>query len=816
MDAFFKSPKSATTAALLALCFALALLFWPVFFQGKVLVPGDIPGTDPFLSAPNRSAVTRPQNTLLADQIEQFYVWHTVAATGMRDEGQVPLWNPYIFTGQPLLANSQSSLFYPPNLFLHLMSPGKVATLRICFNLLVAGLFTFLFGRELKISPAGSLVAALSFALSGPLLVWVGFPLANVVACLPFLMWAGERLLRRGGYPAACLLGGGMGLSLLAGHPETSFQVLAVFSLYFLVRVVFLDEERRLKIRLLLGFLLAVLVGALVSGVQIVPFLDFMQQSSTFARGGRGGHGGGSFFYSPEWVANLVTGFTLFCPNFFGNPLDQNYIWPFASFQNYNEQAVYFGIVPLALATGALFADAKRRPVYILASLALFCLTVAWHLPGFEAVSHLPIFSMAPNKRLRLPFVFLGAVLAGYGYDTLREHLDSPRFVGQRRFLWGAGAILLLTLALFVWIVTAKFTVGPSVPPDSFRHLLFYNVFSASQWRTFLPLAVALAAAGGYLASRTSAGMRRFFPTLVLLLVFVELVGLGWGYNPAVSEDEILPAAPAVDFMKAREREPFRILTTDGFFYPNFAAVYGIGDVAGYDVPVYQRFSDLYLAQGGKSVGEQIDSRQQWDPDWPLVDFLNVKYVVSPRELKAAKYQKVYRVANLNIYRNSQALPRAFLVHEAQVVPDRKGALDLMVKGGFDFRSRVIIEEPAAGLSAPTPGGSVGSSVEVQKYGTDRVALTVRDDRPAILVLSDLFTPDWKVAVDGKQAKLLRADYAYRAVQVPVGTHEVVFSYQPASYRIGGALSLAGLFVLAGACLISIRQRVQLQKREAQ
>lgn len=800
MDAWFKSHKS-TLCVVGCLCLALVVLFWPVFFQGKVLVPGDIPNTDPFLSSGNKQAPA-PQNPLLGDQIEQFYVWHSVTASALQADGHIPLWNPYIFTGQPLVANSQSSLFYPPNLLLHLLSPGKVATLRVLFNLLFAALFTFLFCRQLEISARGSFLAAVSFAFSGPLIVWVGFPLANVVACLPFLMWAGEKLLRNTDFTRTCLLGAGMGLSLLAGHPETTFQILAVFSLYFLARVLSREQKRASKAALLAAFLGAVLLGALISGIQLVPFLDFMQQSSTFARGGRG-HGGSNPFYSEEWLANLSTAFTLWCPNFFGNPVDGNYIWPFSYFQNYNEQSVYFGLVPLALAGGALLAGSKRRPLIIIAALAAFCLTVAWRLPVFEAISHLPIFSMAPNKRLKLPFVFLAAVMAGYGYDAVLQHLQSRK--QQRRTLYGAGGILLAALLLYLWIVVLRFTVGPTVPPESFRYLLLYDVFSFLQWKTFLPLCVTIAAIVCYLLALRSERFSRYFPVILIALTMVELGALGWGYNPAVKEADILPPAPAVEFIKKRESQQFRILTTDGFFYPNFGAVYGIADVAGYDVPVYQRYSDLYLGQGGRSFGGQVDSRQQWDPDWPLVDFLNVKYVISPRELRADKYREVYRVSPLKIYENKQALPRAFMVYDSELIGDRKVSLARMLKGDFDFRNKVILEEV---LQLPAPGPPSRYSVEQLKFSNDEVSWKVTSEKPGILVMSDLFTPDWTVTVDDRKAKLYRANYAYRAVSVPQGSHVVTFNYAPLSYRIGAAMTWSGVIVLAFAALNLIRRRV--------
>ncbi len=802
MDALFKSAGSKTFLAFICLCLASVLLFWPVFFQGKVIVPGDIPNSNPFLFL-SATPPPPPQNTLLSDEIEQFYVWHKVASDALHS-GHVPLWNPYIFTGQPLVADAQSSLFYLPNLLLRFLSPGKAATIRIFFNLLFAGIFTYLFCRELRISHKGALMAAISFAFSGPVIVWVGFPLANVQICLPFLLWAGEKLICQRIFFRTALLGAGMGLSLLAGHPETTFQTLAIFSLYFLARTFLLKQDFRSKGRLLGSFLLAVLIGAFISAIQILPFLDFMVHSATFARGGRGGEMGGTFVYSPEWSANLATAVTLICPNFFGNPLNHSYIWPFENFQNYNEQSIYFGLVPLALACGAMVAGAKRVPFIIISFLALFCIGLAWHLPGFEAINHLPVFSMAPGKRFKLPFTFLATVMAGFGYDIFLDCFKSDQ--KRCKSLYASSAVLFITITLYLIIFVLKGTAADSIPPGTFGHRILQSVFALQQWRTYVPLCMALALLSFYFLSLRSQRAYRLFPIGLLLLTVFELIALGWGYNPTVEETAILPTAPAVEYLKKREREPYRILTTDGYFYPNYGAAYGIADVAGYDAPVYQSFSDLYLAQGGRSIGGQIDSRQEWNPGWPMVDFLNVKYVISPRDLPVDKFKMLYENRYFAVYENQHALPRAFMVFDSEVVPDRRVLLNRMLGKSVDLSRKVLLEEAPLPPFAAMPE-KVQYSVRHKVYTNDEVVQEVTTEKTGILVMSDLYTPDWTVLIDDREAKLYRANYAYRAVVVPAGRHTVIFRYVPASYRIGMFLTVAGMAVVALGAVTSLMRR---------
>jgi len=778
----------------------IVILFWPVFFEGKVIVPGDIPYSNVFWRTDPPGEYVPPQNSLLSDQIAQFYVWHRIAANTMQEDGRIPLWNPYIFTGQPLVANAQSTLFYPPNLLLFWLTPGQVATIRNILNLLIAGAFTFLFCRELGISLKGSILSALAFAFSGPVIVWLGHTPANVLVWLPFVMWAGEKLLNRNPpLPWIGALSFGVAMSILGGHPETSFHVLAVFSIYYLIRLWFLDQDLRKKAKLLAAVGMALLLGLAISGLQLLPFVDFLLSSSTLAQGGRS-MGGSNWLYSKEWLPNLATLVTIVYPNFYGNPADNNYSWPFTNYQNYNEQTAYLGLIPLALAAGALFAFPKRRRVVVLAILALFCIGVAWRLPGFELVNHLPLFSMALNKRLRMPFVFLLAVLAGFGFDGLRHTIASKRADSQKS-LYGSGSILFFAVLVLLIVAFFKY-IGPlifEIDPSSFLHQLLFGLFSLRQPKTIIPAVVALAAFLGYILLQRRTSLRPAFEALLILLTLTELLVLAWGYNPVMKEADILPTVQAVERLR-EDQEPFRIMTTHRIFWPNYPGAYGIHDVAGYDLPVYQSYSDLFLAQGGK-----LDYQQEWDPSWPLLDLLNIKYVITPQELDERRFSPVYSTEGYQIYENRHALPRAFMVYDVVVVEDDAVMLDQMLGQAWDPRKTVLLPEPLPLTEKSSLGSQSEYSITFVSYENDTVILDVLTDAPGLLVLSDLYTKDWLAQLDAEPARLYRANYAYRAVFVPEGRHRVTFTYSPRAFTIGVGLTVLGLIV--GSLLLVVGKR---------
>ena len=231
-----KQSKLEPLSIALIISLGIVILFWEVFFWGYVQVPGDIILFDPVMQeARPESGLDRPQNMLLSDHLNQFYVWHHLAAESMQNKGKIPLWNPYFLGGHPLLANAQPALFYPVNLLLFWFSPGVVSTIRAFFNIFIAGVFTYLFCRSLNISWAGSTLAAVAFAFSGVIMIGPGHAYINTIVWLPFVLWSGEKLLNGSHiYRWSLITGLGIGLSCLGGHPETLFHNAFIWAFTFL------------------------------------------------------------------------------------------------------------------------------------------------------------------------------------------------------------------------------------------------------------------------------------------------------------------------------------------------------------------------------------------------------------------------------------------------------------------------------------------------------------------------------------------------------------------------------------------------------
>jgi len=134
--------------------------------------------------------------------------------------------------------------------------------------------------------------------------------------------------------------------------------------------------------------------------------------------------------------------------------------------------------------------------------------------------------------------------------------------------------------------------------------------------------------------------------------------------------------------------------------------------------------------------------------------------------------------------------PLTYIVSGVESVQSHKEALEKFSLPDFAADRVVILE--GSGVDT-RPGDEGAGMARVLSYQDRRVLCEVDARKPGYLVLLDSYYPGWQAYVDGKEAQILRANYAFRAVEVPAGKHRVEFSYRPLSFYAGLALSCMGL-----------------------
>lgn len=177
------------------------------------------------------------------------------------------------------------------------------------------------------------------------------------------------------------------------------------------------------------------------------------------------------------------------------------------------------------------------------------------------------------------------------------------------------------------------------------------------------------------------------------------------------------------------------------------------------------------------------------------------------------KYRKVLQDNSIMVLENTAAFPRAYLVQDYQVALPN-ASFEIMEQRAFQPREEVVLAAdtppvrqpeviaPRGGRAAPAgPGTAI-----VKRYEPRQVVIDVSTAQPSFLVLSDAYYPGWRAYVDGIEQPILRGNLLFRVVQVPEGTHEVVFRFEPTSVMFGLGLSLCGVVVAFGLVLAGSRR----------
>jgi hypothetical protein len=194
-----------------------------------------------------------------------------------------------------------------------------------------------------------------------------------------------------------------------------------------------------------------------------------------------------------------------------------------------------------------------------------------------------------------------------------------------------------------------------------------------------------------------------------------------------------------------------------------------------------------------------------------------------------AKAREWAETKDYQIRRNRRWFPRAWVVHRTIELPAITGLsrvshtgpmMDIMyddqdpiwrdpTRVSHNPREVAWIEEADAVALAPFARGTTvrpSEKVQVSYPEPTRVELTATLETPGIVVLADVFYPGWKLTVDGQPATAYRVNRMMRGAALPAGTHKLVYTYDPASFRIGLFITAAGLIATSGLAAIAVRR----------
>jgi hypothetical protein len=309
----------------------------------------------------------------------------------------------------------------------------------------------------------------------------------------------------------------------------------------------------------------------------------------------------------------------------------------------------------------------------------------------------------------------------------------------------------------------------------------------------------------GIAAFRPARAATGLAPLLCLGWTLFDLLWFATGYNPTITKDPYYPSTPAIEFLR-RDSSSSRILGAGTVLAPNTAATYGLYDLRGTDFVTVRRYEELITGKAGDFA---FYSRSPELP--PSFGMLNARYLLLPGPVAHDPnlLEPVYS-DEITIYRYRNCLERALVVFDHEVHPDPHHILERVRKPDFDARKVLLLEEGPEPAFEPAATRTVSrdSAARITRYEPDEVVVEASLSRPGFLLLLDTFFPGWQATVNGRNARIYRADYTFRAIALPRGQSTVRFEYRPASLRIGLALAAAaGTLLIGGLALTTMRGR---------
>jgi len=747
------------------LAIVLTAIVYKDVFRGKVPFPSFFVFEFPSFA---RSAPARPlqEPATISDLVMSFYPFHVMAARAVRN-GEVPLWNPYMLSGTPLLANAQSAVFYPFNV-LYYMLPAPIAwSLGFVLRSFLVILFTAGFVRALGGTATGSLAAAVLFAFCGFLTAWQGQAMSDAAIWLPLICWMTVSLHRQPSARLIAVAAVAFAMPVLAGHPETAAHVtLTALALAALLASV----QPSRKFVLSFGAAGGLAVG--IAAVQILPTVEWLMYVQHSLRE--------SWPPNPLWSAlGWVSRDVLHAKNSFGLQIP--------------EQAAYIGMIAFAGAPLALLHRSKSM-VFFFTVWTAIVVSIAYGIgPMFWLSRHIPVVQGLKNARLIFIGAFGVAVLTGLGISEIQtwDAASLRKFRDRAALLIFAGSFFGLSLILLMRRVTIAVS-EPSRYPRVSAALLLLSV---------LPLILRLMNKLNRLA----------FSLAVVGIVCLDAVSFSYGFVPSEDSRFIFPQVDIFNRLPKNDVEPFRIAQVAEAYVQNSPSIYGLSDTGGYEVCLRRIKYFLEDLTDDNMAVVEIAARRLLDTRDRRLDMLNTRYYVvsqwNPVHLEFAgqpdRFHMLYSTHDCDVYESPNALGAAFIVPAdgVEVIPDDEQARSRLKDPAFDPRRSIVLDRPLPeGIPEPLPTSarSISSSVEWLSRRSGNFELKVASAARAVLVISQVFYPGWTAFIDGKPSTVMPADFALTSIQIPPGTHQVRFEFRSPSFRLGLWISVISLAVLAG------------------
>lgn len=742
--------------------------FVPNLLLGKIPIPADavIGLYHPFrdIEVDGFSKGKFPvKNPLATDPVLQTYPWRFIAI-GQIKSLNLPYWNPYSFSGQPLAGNIQSAPFSIFNIFFLFMPFNYAwATITILSSVLTA-VFMFLFLKSQKLegkrlSSWAAILGAITLAFSGFYIAWLEWNTIIVSALwLPLILLSINKLFEGKKIRWLLVLCFGLTQTVFAGHAQTALYVYLASFAYSIAS--YLRNKNR---QVLFLTILAYFVSTLIVLPQVMPALEFVNNSARSLDQG----------YYPnrqDWFIPLQNLLQLVIPDYFGNPTTYNYwgIW------NYGEFVSFIGIAAAFLVLIALLRKkVKDYKFFTFLLIVSFLLAIKNPISLLPYKLNIPFISTLQPSRIIFLIDFALCVLSAFGLQIFLNN-------SQRSKNFKIALLLVVGVFSLLFITATFHSIFPQLADINPQEIALRNLILPA----FIAIAVLIISIFSHSKSR-----KFLIVTLIYLIAIFELYRFSSKFLTFTKQSAIYPRTEIINLLSS-EQKPFRVMTTDRrILHPNVSGVYNIESVDGYDplyLNSYGQFVSSWQAdvydESSNSFGRIITPNKVKSP---LVNLLNVKYILTFDELQIPGLIKVAQEGETKLYENKNVMPRIFFVNNVKKVSTQNEFNNLLQP---DFILKNATSQDIEFLTEDSQ-----TAVEIISYGDNYIKSKVTTKITKPLIISNVYDPGWSATIDGQKTPIFKANFIMQSILVPNGEHIIELKYVYNNAALSFVIALFGI-----------------------
>lgn len=723
---------------ILALVAILIFFFYKVFFRGYVALPGDllVGAYYPWHEYKWGYAVDVPiKNPLLSDSFSTFFVWKKVISESYK-ESSFPLWNPYSYSGYPLLANFHSGALYIFNFLFMLFDFNQGWNLFVFTGILGSAVAMFILLKKMAHSNIVSLIASLVYSLSGFSITWSEFATAgHAMIWIPVCLYLIESYFDSYKKKNLLLLVPILFFLNTVGHLQMMLYGYALIIAFFIYK--YLTNIKKANKKAPVIFTVAVVLSVLISSVQFLPTYEMAKSSIRFDENYASSEG-----YGLLPVTNLVT---FFAPDFFGNPATGNY-W---GFFNYHETVLYTGLlsfIALIWAVSFFRRTGKENNFFLICFLIsmvfLFNNPISRLIYGLR----IPILSTSTAGRIvGISTLLLSLILASF--------LENIRNLKFKDFIKFFGFVFVIFLATLTTTYITKVFYARSG-----NELLFNNIgkLDIAIRNMAFPLLILTLSFCALLFRKY-----RFSMYALLIITIFDLFRFGWKYLPFVESKLVFPETAITDYLRSNVSN-YRIEKERGALLPpNTWTYYQLSSPSGYDPMAPKNYTSEFFSKINGENGIYSRYAEITNYDCQRLGQYSVKYLLALKRDKNGSIPG--NILNDKI--DQKCWRKVFETDTVAILENLK------VKERFELLT------------------SLGK-LELVSFAPNKILFNYRTPEDTDLVLRNSWSPGWIARVNGQPSEVGVYNDVFQKVSIPRGEGTIEVSYEPASFTIGLGITI--------------------------